>query len=77
MKIDLATFRRKIVFSGQLRRSRDLFRRCAGGAFGPSLPQERSRPRAHVRAASTLPILISVSAITPNPTHRFIPSEPR
>jgi hypothetical protein len=30
-----------------------------------------------LRLAKTLPILMSVSATTPNPTHRSIPSSPR
>jgi hypothetical protein len=74
---ELATFRRKIGGSERLRQFPGLECRDTDGTSWPPLPQERPWIPDHVRAARTFPIPISVSAITPNPTHRFIPSMPR
>src|SRR5207244_4945757 len=44
---------------------------------GSSFPPGAVRLYPFLRLAKTLPTLMSVSATTPNPTHRSIPSSPR
>jgi hypothetical protein len=74
----LATFRRKIGIFEQP----ELFQMVYGDAPVALLGSRSGKEREpclllYVRVARTLPILINVSAITPSPTHRFMPCSPR
>src|SRR5262249_13032871 len=83
----LATFRRKNDVSSGARVGPDrsgALPECAlvlPGLFpspeGSFFPAGGVRLYPFLRLAKTLPILMSVSATTPNPTHRSIPSSPR
>ena len=73
----LATFRRKIGVSERPRRVPGFIGDAWGALFGPRSGRSEAPTADHNRAARTFPMLISVSAITPNPTQRFIPSAPR
>ena len=77
--LNLATFRRKMADSEPSWVSHRVKQRCADGflARAPLVEQGHLCGRHYTGIASALPILISVSAIIPNPTHRFKPSAPR
>ncbi len=78
--VALATFRRKIALSDRLKAPRNPNRIDLKSRFRVLLVERgaelaiRSQARATARA---FPILMRLSARTPKPTQRFIPSRPR